>query len=275
MLRDDDEALLGVQRMSAGPRASAARASRDPEVGGGSCARAELRPAAVARPRELPRGTLALPREAGIAAPRGARALWALLRAIESQAIAQYGAFAPALAAAKGPAAAALLAGAPDDGALARSELARPAAALLASAGRVRDEGTALLIQGLVLERVRAAIYAGLARADVGAEPARGLAGALAAASARAAALAPARLAALCAQTGLKPLQWLVAATREVLGDVGAVCDGIEAELGAQPGLRAADLTGELVAELVPVCEGLGMARRLLMAHLVGSLIGA
>jgi hypothetical protein len=89
------------------------------------------------------------------------RLLWAIMRMFEQQARAQYVAHVPELAALKDA-----LDVLPGDGGelVARSVLGAPMDALVASAAAATDEVAVLVVQGLVLERVRQVVYATLAR---------------------------------------------------------------------------------------------------------------
>ena len=200
--------------------------------------------------------------------------LWTVMRTFEVQAAAQYHAYAPRLAPAKAGICPALLRIARDDRPLEESVLAPTMNALVESAGEVRDEGTLLVIQGLVLERVRQVVYATVAGLAGVPERSRALARALEPPSAAIVAHAPALFAAACAAGGRSPFAFFVEASDDVLHKLDAVGEGVD-EVFAEPfGLRFADIVGDFVADLVPACVELGMERRKVMSHLAGALMG-
>src|SRR3954465_10325515 len=81
--------------------------------------------------------------------------LWTIMRMFEVQASAQYHAYTPELALPKDGVGSALLTIAGEDRLLEQSILGPPMKQLLASAGEAQDNVAVLVVQGLVLERVR------------------------------------------------------------------------------------------------------------------------
>jgi hypothetical protein len=200
--------------------------------------------------------------------------LWTIMKMFEAQASSQYDAFSPELAGPKRTAAPTLLGIPGDDRRLERSILGAPMTALLASAGEARHDGAVLVIQGLVLERVRKIVYATLVELDDLSGRSRSAARALGQVSAEIAGRAPSLFAAACARTGQAPFALFTEASDDVLHKLDAVGEGVDELFGARFGLRFPDIIGDFVAELVPVCVRFGMDRRNVMAHLAGALMG-
>ncbi|HWU90869.1 MAG TPA: hypothetical protein VN253_26570 [Kofleriaceae bacterium] len=200
--------------------------------------------------------------------------LWTTMRTFEVQASAQYIAHAPRLAPPKAGVSAALLRIAGDDRPLEESVLAPTMKALVGSAGEARDEDVILVVQGLVLERVRQVVYATLTGLPRVPERSKAIARSLEPVSAEIMALVPPLFAAACDANGQKPFSFFVEASDDVLHKLDAVGEGVDEAFGPCFGLRFADIVGDFVADLVPVCVGLGMERRKVMAHLAGALMG-
>jgi hypothetical protein len=200
--------------------------------------------------------------------------LWTIMKMFEAQASSQYDAFSPELAGPKHAAAPTLLGIPGDDLRLERSILGAPMTALLASADSARHDGAVLVIQGLVLERVRKIVYATLVELDDLSARSRSAARALGQVSAEIAGQTPSLFAAHCARTGQAPFALFTEASDDVLHKLDAVGEGVDELFGARFGLRFPDIIGDFVAELVPVCVKFGMDRRNVMAHLAGALMG-
>jgi len=200
--------------------------------------------------------------------------LWTIMRMFEVQASAQYHAYTPELASPKNGVGPALLSIAGDDVLLEQSILGPPMAALLESAGEARDELAVLVIQGLVLERVRQIVYATVADLDEISERSKSIAGGLAQVSAEVIERTQPRFAAACASSGQKPFSLFAEVSDDVLHKLDAVGEGVDEIFGERFGLRFPDIVGDFVAGLVPVCVKFGMERRNVMAHLAGALMG-
>lgn len=200
--------------------------------------------------------------------------LWTIMRMFEVQASAQYHAYTRELAPPKNGVGPALLGLAGDDGLLEDSILGAPMKALLESAGEARGEGAVLVVQGLVLERVRRIVYATLVRLDDLSGRSRSIARVLEQVSSDVVARTPALFASACARSEQKPFSLFAEASDDVLHKLDAVGEGVDELFGARFGLRFPDIIADFVADLVPVCVKFGMERRHVMAHLAGALMG-
>jgi hypothetical protein len=200
--------------------------------------------------------------------------LWTIMRMFEVQASAQYQAFTPELAIAKTAAGPAFLGIARDEPRLQSSILGSPMKALMSSASDAGNDGAVLVIQGLVLERVRQIVYATLVKLDTMSERSKAAARALQRVSAEIVGQTPSLFAAVCARTGQAPFTLFTEASDDVLHKLDAVGEGVDELFGTRFGLRFPDIIGDFVAALVPVCVKLGMDRRNVMAHLAGALMG-
>jgi len=200
--------------------------------------------------------------------------LWTIMRMFEAQASAHYHAHVPGLAPLKNGVGPALRRVAGEELSLEQSILHHPMKALLGSADQVRDEGAVLVVQGLVLERVRQIVYATLLRLDDLSERSKSIARMLEQVSAEIIGRTPPLFAAACARTGQKPFSLFAEASDDVLHKLDAVGEGVDEIFGARFGLRFPDIIGDFVADLVPVCVKYGMERRNVMAHLAGALMG-
>jgi len=200
--------------------------------------------------------------------------LWTIMRMFEVQASAQYHAYTPALAPPKTGVGPALISIAGDDGLLEQSILGPPMKELLGSAGDAQAEVAVLVVQGLVLERVRQIVYDTLARLDDLSERSRSIAQGLAQVSAQVIGQTTPLFASACAASAQKPFSLFAEASDDVLHKLDAVGEGVDEIFGARFGLRFPDIIGDFVAGLVPVCVKFGMERRNVMAHLAGALMG-
>jgi len=200
--------------------------------------------------------------------------LWAIMRTFEVQAIAQYREHTPQLAVPKDGVGALLIRVSGDDRLLDGSVLGASMKELVASASEARHEGEILVIQGLVLERVRQVVYSNLAGLDTLSERSRSMTAVLQAASAATVALAPPLFASASSGRGQQPFSMFAEASDDVLHKLDSVGEGVDEVFGSRFGLRFADIIGDFVADLVPTCGKLGMDRRKVMSHLAGALMG-
>jgi hypothetical protein len=200
--------------------------------------------------------------------------LWAIMRTFEVQAIGQYQEHTPQLAVPKDGVGALLVGLSGDDRLLDGSVLGASMPALVASASEARREDEVLVIQGLVLERVRQVVYSTVAGLDTMSERSRSMAAVLQAASAAVVALAPPMFAATCRARGQQPFSMFAEASDDVLHKLDSVGEGVDEVFGSRFGLRFADILGDFVADLVPTCVDLGMERRKVMSHLASALMG-
>jgi hypothetical protein len=200
--------------------------------------------------------------------------LWSVMRTFEAQASVQYRTYAPLLAVPKHGAVPVLLRVAGDDRLLQGSILAEPMSELVQSAAGAESEAAVLVVQGLVLERVRRVVYATLAGLPDISETSRSIAQALEPLSAKVVSLTQPMFAAAWARSGGRPFSLFAEASDDVLHKLDAVGEGVDEVFGERFGLRFADIVGEFVADLVPTCVELGMERRKVMSHLAGALMG-
>jgi hypothetical protein len=200
--------------------------------------------------------------------------LWTTMRMFEVQAASHYRAYLPTFAPSKNGVGPELLGIAGDDLLLDQSILGPPMKALLESASEVRDEGAVLVVQGLVLERVRQIVYATLLGLENISPCSKSIARVLEQVSADIVGRTPALFEAVCSRTGQKPFSVFTEASDDVLHKLDAVGESVDEVFGARFGLRFPDIIGDFVADLVPVCVKLGMERRNVLAHLAGALMG-
>jgi hypothetical protein len=200
--------------------------------------------------------------------------LWTIMRMFEVQASAHYQAHIPELAPLKNGVEQLLRRVAGDDRPLEQSILHHPMTALVESADEARDAAAVLVVQGLVMERVRQIVYATLLRLDDISERSKSIARVLEQVSSEIIGRTAPLFAAACARTGQKPFSLFAEASDDVLHKLDAVGEGVDEIFGARFGLRFPDIIGDFVADLVPVCVKYGMERRNVMAHLAGALMG-
>jgi hypothetical protein len=213
----------------------------------------------------------------GAGAPDDAdeRLLWALMARFERLALDRYAALVPELATDDKRAFVARLdaiAADADAGALEASPLAAPVDALLARA-QSADEVAALLVQGLVLERLGQAIYRIAEQTARASEATRALAAVGLAASHGVTASAAQRIAQRIG-SGDALYAVFVDRTHDVVAALDALADPVDRVFGERFGLRFADLMGEFVADLTTAGTALGMQRRKVVAHLAGACMG-
>jgi hypothetical protein len=201
------------------------------------------------------------------------RLLWTVMLCFERQALLQYGAHLPALAIADKQSwvdeLAAVVGG---DDALRASTLQAPIENLLAAAARVERPSAALVVQGLVLERVRRVVYDALRVSAGASDRTRRFARWGSSISASLVEQAPTLL---HEQENQGPMFTLfLEESGEILQRLDAVGESVDLVFGERFGLKFSDIVGEFVADLVPTCVGLGMDRRKVMSHLAGALMG-
>jgi hypothetical protein len=196
--------------------------------------------------------------------------VWTTMLRFEAQAAEHYALHVPELAAHK-PAVAMRLAAAVDGRPLDGTALGPPTRDLVAAAAGARDATAVLVVQGLVLERIRRIVYATLARVDNLSDASRMLARELEPASAAVVEDAEARFG---HAAGAEAFAQFAALSDDVLAHLDALGEAVDTMFGARFNLRFADIVGELVADLVPACVALGMDRRKVMSHLAGALMG-
>lgn len=204
---------------------------------------------------------------------RQERIVLALLRAFEGLAARKYEEHAPDLLVPdKAPVLASLAALSPDDAVLATSALGGPAAALLEAADGDRER--TLLVQGLILEQLAQLIYERVGETEGVSAAVRELGASGAAASRAVLERSPDVIAAELGE-GPALFEAFTRATGQVLSRLDALGEAVDHELGAAFGLSFADVMGDLTAELLPTCIGLGMERRPLMMYLTSCLMNA
>jgi hypothetical protein len=199
--------------------------------------------------------------------------LWSLMDEFERLALDRYATYSAGLATAEKKHFVALLAALElPEQALAKSILGRPADALLAHA-RTRDEVSALVVQGLVLEHMGQAIYRIAQGSERASEPSRALAASGLAASQSVIAAAQARLA---TRVGTGDALWAIFAevSHDALGAMDALAEPVDQVFAAHFGLRFSEIMGEFVADLIGSCTALGMQRRKVVGHLAGASMG-
>jgi hypothetical protein len=193
------------------------------------------------------------------------------MRMFESQALGQYGEHLAVFAL---PEKRALLdqltATVPGDEVLAESELYEPMQELLASAETTHLDQT-LIVQGLVLERVRHVIYRTLQASPGATATTKELAARAAPVSDEISTKASELLAERLTDGAFQRFAEL---SDDVLHKLDAVGEGVDRVFGERFQLHFTEVVGEFVSDLVPVCVGLGMDRRKVMTHLAGALMG-
>ena len=199
--------------------------------------------------------------------------LWATLRLFEEQAQRQYESSATQLMGEdKGSFVARVASAAEACTSFEQSPLQAPMRDLLASAEAVTCERDVLIVQGLVLERVREVIYRFVGASAGASDETRAMAGVGRATSDAIVRTALTRLGQLALTVGpLFPA--FVERSDDVLHKLDAVGECVDEVFGSRFDLRFADVVGEFVADLVPACVFLGMDRRKVMGHLAGALM--
>ncbi len=199
--------------------------------------------------------------------------LWSVMVWFERQALAQYEAHLPLFASAdKRRWVEELEAVVISDDALRASALHAPMDELVAAAAGVDRPSAALVVQGLVLERVRRVVYDAVRVSPGASEMTRRLARRGSTISTALVEKAPSLLHDQNEEGSMFSL--FVEESDAVLQQLDAVGESVDAVFGERFGLSFSDIVGEFVADLVPTCVGLGMDRRKVMSHLAGALMG-
>jgi hypothetical protein len=165
-----------------------------------------------------------------------------------------------------------LCAFAQDDVAVTESLLHAPLEQLQDATRAAETAAAVLVVQGMVLERMRRVIYEMVSQRPNVSEATRALAKQGAAASASLVSAAEEQLAERADREPLQPL--FVDASSDVLRQLDAVGESVDAIFGEPFGLGFAEIVGEFVADLIPASVRLGMDRRKILSHLAGSLMG-
>ena len=199
--------------------------------------------------------------------------LWAILRRFELLALMQYEKNVAILATSEKRELVDLLnSQAPADEALEETSLVNPVNDLLNSATN-SDETHTLIIQGLLLETLGRTIYQIF-------EENTGLSSStrsLCSAGLRAGKSVKAKIQKLIAEKmglGEQLFQTFVTVSRPVITQLDALGERMDYHFSERFGVSFADLMGEFVAELVPICVELGVERRKIISHLTGVLMG-
>jgi hypothetical protein len=209
----------------------------------------------------------------GTSQPELEQLFWSLMGTFERQAIAQYDQiFADPAIEVKRQCLALLEAWVPPGSNLARGDLQSTAVALANGTAAVTDPVDVLVIQGLVLERVRSSVYRAVAASSEVSERARELARNSAAASAAISAQCTSRFEAQV--PAAERFARFVTASDDLLHRLDAFGEQVDSTFGAQFSLRFADVVGDFTADLLPVCSGLGMERRKVLGHLANAMMG-
>jgi hypothetical protein len=195
------------------------------------------------------------------------------MRRFEVPALARYRSHAPTLATVeKTRFVEALSAMEPRDDLLAAHELAAPTETLLSRADAT-DEASTLIIEGLVLERLRLSIYriaAGIERVSDGS---RALAAAGERVSGAVSAVAAQRIG-VSLGTGEALFAVFAPKSHAVIGALDAIAEPVDRTFGERFGLRFGEVMGEFTAELIGACTELGMQRRKVVGHLTSACMG-
>jgi hypothetical protein len=198
---------------------------------------------------------------------------WAMMRSFEALAVEQYARHAPDLLTDEKKA---VLSGlqelAPDDTPLTGSALGQPIADLVKAARG--DEQSTLLVQALLLEQLGALIYDAVKDKDRVSAGGRSLATMGAAAAAATIERVP-DLIENRIGNGDAAFDAFTATTGDVLSQLDGLGEAVDELFGEAYDLHFADVMGDLTAELLPICTGLGMKRRQLMMYLASCLMTA
>lgn len=161
----------------------------------------------------------------------------------------------------------------PTDRPLDESVLAKPLYELL-DVTSATEERSVLILQGLVLERVREAVYAVTADSPRISGEARALLTEGRQASRTITAMAPALVAQRIGE-GDALYEHFASVSREalrLLDDLGQPVDDV---FGDSKGLWFSDIIGEYASDLLPLCtDELHMSRRKVICHLTGAMMG-
>ena len=135
------------------------------------------------------------------------------------------------------------------------------------------DEIHTLIVQGLLLETLGKTIYQIFEQNNVLSFPTRSLCrrGLLAGSSIKDKIL---KLIPKKAGIGEQLFQTFVTISRPVIMRLDTLGERMDKHISEYFGVSFADLMGEFVAELVPLCVELGVERRKIISHLTGALMG-
>jgi hypothetical protein len=198
---------------------------------------------------------------------------WTLMRRFEAPALARYRSHAPVLATAeKTRFVEVLSAMEPRDDLLATHQLTAPTDTLLSRADGA-DEASTLIVEGLVLERLRLAIYRIAASIDRASDESRTFAAAGQRASGGVCAVAAERIAASLG-TGEALFAVFAPKSHAVIGALDGLAEPVDRTFGERFGLHFAEVMGEFTAELIGACTELGMQRRKVVGHLTSVCMG-
>lgn len=201
------------------------------------------------------------------------RVAWAMMRRFEALAAEQYAKHAPTLLTDEKKAVLTQLdAISPDDAPLGDSPLGEPIAGLLDAAKG--EQKHTLLVQALLLEQLGALIYEAVKDNENVSEAGRALAADGAVAATATVEQAP-DLVEKHIGTGDAAFDAFTSTTGDVLSRLDSLGEAVDDMFGDAFDLRFADVMGDLTAELLPVCTGLGMQRRKLMMYLTSCLMTA
>jgi len=198
---------------------------------------------------------------------------WAMMRSFEALAAEQYAQHAPELLTDEKKAVlSALRELAPDDTPLTSSALGKPIADLIKAARG--DEKSTLLVQALLLEQLGALIYEAVKEEEGVSAGGRALAAMGASAATATIERAPDLIESRIG-TGDAAFDAFTATTGDVLSQLDGLGEAVDELFGEAYDLHFADVMGDLTAELLPICTGLGMKRRQLMMYLASCLMTA
>lgn len=199
--------------------------------------------------------------------------LWTILAKFESLALLQYSLYVIDLdTPEKQQLVDMLLSTIPSDEALETTTLSLPVENLLADATST-DKFHILIVQGLILELLGQTIYRSFADNDLASQTTRGLCVLGLKASSDNTAKLP-KLFAEKVGSGDELFQAFITVSRPVISHLDELGQGLEEQFSKRFGISYADLMGDFMAELIPVCVELGMDRRRLVAYLTGALMG-
>jgi hypothetical protein len=199
--------------------------------------------------------------------------LWTILRNFELLALKQYEKFAGILVTNEKRELVELLnSQAPSDEALEETSLTQPISNLLKSATGP-DETHTLIIQGLLLETLGRTIYQLFENNNVLSSSTRSLC----ATGLRAGGSVKNKIKKLIAEKagiGEQLFQTFIIISRPVILQLEALGERMDSHFNERFGVSFADLMGEFVAELIPLCVELGVDRRKIVGHLTAVLMG-
>ena len=199
--------------------------------------------------------------------------LWTILRNFETLALRQYELYVPVLATAEKKTLVELLVSqAPSNNALDGTNLSSSVKDLVISASGV-DEVATLIIQGLLLEPLGQTIYQTFGQQNTISSFTQNLCsiGLVANKDNRKKTI---KLIVNTIGEGDKLFQIFMTVTRPVLKHLDTLGEGLDEHFHERFQISFADLIGDFVSELIPICAELGIDRRKLIAYLTGALMG-